>query len=98
MERFFNLKEKPMKVSIAVSLILAALISGCSTHERVVERERPVVTTERVIETPVPAAAGSTLAACTWASQSYSHGAMSCQNGAQYRCDNGAWARTLSSC
>jgi hypothetical protein len=51
-----------------------------------------------VIETPVPAAAGSTLAACTWASQSYSHGAMSCQNGAQYRCDNGAWARTLSSC
>jgi hypothetical protein len=29
-----------------------------------------------------------------WASQTYSTGALSCQENAQFRCNNGSWERT----
>jgi hypothetical protein len=54
--------------------------------------ERPVV-----VERPA-AAVGATSGSCVYASQAYSHGAMSCQDRAQYRCDNGVWNRTFSAC
>jgi hypothetical protein len=56
---------------------------------------------ERVVERgPAPAAAaGSTApAACTWASQSYSSGGVSCQDHSEYRCNNGSWERTANAC
>jgi hypothetical protein len=77
----------------------------------VIERPVPVaspapsvVTTpaisERVVERgPAAAAAGSNApAACMWASQAYSSGALSCQENAQFRCNNGAWERTGAGC
>jgi hypothetical protein len=50
---------------------------------------------ERQTQAPAPApAAGATApAACTWASQSYSSGASSCQDHATYRCNNGNWEK-----
>jgi hypothetical protein len=98
-----------MKATIALTVASAALLSACTT--RVIERPVPmaqpgpsVVTTpaisERVVERgPAPAAAGSTSpAACMWASQTYSSGAISCQENAQFRCNNGSWERTGPAC
>ncbi|HEX9434405.1 MAG TPA: hypothetical protein VF936_16635, partial [Burkholderiales bacterium] len=52
---------------------------------------------ERTTQAPAPAAAGSTApAACTWASQSFSSGASSCQDHAQYRCNAGTWEKIAS--
>jgi hypothetical protein len=99
-----------MKATIALTVASAALFSACTT--RVIERPVPVaqpgpsvVTTpaisERVVERgPAPAAAaGSTSpAACMWASQTYSSGAISCQENAQFRCNNGSWERTANAC
>ena len=86
-----------MKLPIAFLLISLAVIAGCSrpvVRETVVERpvyvDRPVVVQ--------PAAAGATAASCTFASQSYSHGSLSCQDRTAFRCDNGAWTRTLNAC
>jgi hypothetical protein len=92
-----------MKATIALLLVSGAAL-GCTT--RVIERPVPtgpsVVTTpaisERVVER-APAASGSTApAACTWASQSYSSGAVSCQDHAEFRCNNGSWERTANAC
>ena len=92
-----------MKATLAV-IVASAALGACTT--RVIERPVPVsagpsvVTTpaisERVVERgPAPAAAGSTApAACMWASQTYSTGALSCQENAQFRCNNGSWERT----
>ena len=82
-----------MKRTIAVMFISAIAVTGCS---------RPVVK-ETVVERPVVveksvAASGATAPACTYASQAYSHGAISCQDRNQYRCDNGVWNRTYSAC
>jgi hypothetical protein len=33
-----------------------------------------------------------------WASQAYSSGAISCQEHAEFRCNNGAWERTAAAC
>ena len=82
-----------MKLSLSLVLIPGLLLAGCS---------RPVVK-ETVVEKPVvverPAAAGaSTAAACTYASQAYSHGSISCQDRVQYRCDSGVWNRTVTAC
>ena len=98
-----------MKATIAAIVASAATLTACTT--RVVERPVPmaspapsVVTTpaisERVVERgPAPAAAGSTApAACMWASQTYSSGAISCQENAQFRCNNGSWERTGPAC
>ena len=94
-----------MKGTIALLLVSGAALVGCTT--RVIERPVPtgpsVVTTpaisERIVERGPAAAAGSSApAACTWASQSYSSGAVSCQESAQYRCNNGSWERTGFGC
>jgi hypothetical protein len=80
-----------MKKTIALALVATAVLAGCS---------RPVVK-ETIVERPVyvdRAAAGATAPACTYASQSYSHGAISCQDRNQYRCDNGVWNRTANAC
>ena len=86
-----------MKLSIAFLLISTAFLAGCSrpvVRETVVERpvyvDRPVVVQ--------PAAAGASAATCTFASQSYSHGSLSCQDRTAFRCDNGTWTRTLNAC
>ena len=88
-------------------LVSAAIaLAGCT---RVIERPVPVsgspsvVTTpaisERVVERGAPAA-GATVPAntCTWAGQATSNGGMSCQQGQQFRCNNGTWDRTALSC
>ncbi len=92
-----------MRAILALTLILSLGLAGCT---RVIERPAAppsVVTTpaisERVVERQgASAAAGSTTAACTLASQSYSHGALSCQQNAQFRCNNGAWEHTAQAC
>jgi len=81
-----------MKRTLAVMFISAIAVTGCS---------RPAVK-ETVVERPVvvdrAAASGASAPACTYASQSYSHGSVSCQDRNQYRCDNGVWNRTYSAC
>jgi hypothetical protein len=84
-------------------LLVPAAVLGCTT--RVIERPSTpsVVTTpaisERVVERGQSPAAGATApAACTWASQSYSSGAVSCQDHSEYRCNNGSWERTTNAC
>ena len=89
-----------MKLSFALMLVPAVLLAGCSrpvVKETIVER--PVVQ-ERVVErqVPVPAAGATGPAACTFASQSYSHGALSCQDRTEFKCDNGTWRRTFTAC
>jgi len=86
-----------MKRSIALLLVSTAVLTGCSrpvVRETVVERpvyvDRPVVVQ--------PAAAGASAASCTFASQSYSHGSLSCQDRTSYQCNNGSWTRTLNAC
>jgi len=83
-----------MKLSFAFMCVTAVLLAGCSrpvVRETVVER--PVV-----VERAAPAAAGATTPSCAYASQAYSHGAVSCQDRTQYRCDNGIWNRTFNAC
>jgi hypothetical protein len=81
-----------MKVSVPLMLLTALIVAGCA---------RPVVR-ETVVERPVivdrPAAAGATLPSCTYASQSYSQGAVSCQDRTQFLCNGGNWERTLNAC
>ena len=81
-----------MKRTIALLFVSAVVVTGCS---------RPVVK-ETVVERPVvvdrAAASGASAMACTYASQAYSHGAVSCQDRNQYRCDNGIWNRTANAC
>ena len=80
-----------MKRTIAVMFISAIAVTGCS---------RPVVK-ETVVEKPVVvdrAATGASAPSCTYASQSYSHGSVSCQDRNQFRCDNGIWNRTANAC
>lgn len=93
-----------MKATIALTLVVLSMVLAACT--RVIERPAAspsVVTTpaisERVVERPgASATAGSTAAACTWASQSYSDGGLSCQQNSQFRCNNGSWERTAQSC
>jgi hypothetical protein len=87
------------KLSLSLMLIPVVLLAGCSrpvVKETVVEKQPVIV--ERPAPAPAPAAAGATVPSCTYASQSYSHGAISCQDRTQYRCDNGIWNRTLTAC
>ena len=85
--------------TLIVPLSVIGLLAGCSHRERVVER--PVVEKQTVIERQVPVvpAAGATVPpACSWGGAAYSEGALSCQSGQQFRCNNGNWNRTLGSC
>lgn len=87
-----------MKLTIASLFIMTAVVAGCSrpvVRETVVER--PVYVDRPVVVQP-SAATGATAASCTFASQSYSHGSMSCQDRTAFRCDNGTWTRTLNAC
>jgi hypothetical protein len=97
-----------MKASIAV-IVASVALGACVTRVEHVPVPSPapsVVTTpaisERVVErgpAPAPAAVGSTApAACVWASQAYSSGGLSCQQNAQFRCNNGSWERTGLGC
>ena len=88
-----------MKRTIALAFLSAVVVSGCSRpvvkeKETIVERPVPVAPATVI----TPAAAGATAAACAYASQAYSHGAVSCQDRNQYRCDNGVWNRTYNAC
>jgi len=89
-----------MRLSTLVVPLSAALaLVACSHRETVVER--PVVEKQTVIERQVPVipAAGATVPpACSWGGAAYSEGALSCQNGQQFRCNSGNWNRTLGSC
>ncbi|HEY5896574.1 MAG TPA: hypothetical protein VIV54_03360 [Burkholderiales bacterium] len=95
-----------MKTIVAAALLSSLAAVGCT---RVIERPVPVASpapnvvstpaiVERQTQAPAPAAAGATAQACTWASQSYSSGAMSCQDHSQYRCNNGSWEKSALSC
>ena len=93
-----------MKAMIALILVSSTALVACT---RIIERPAPsapsVVSTPAIVErqtqAPAPApAAGATAAACTWASQSYSSGAVSCQDHAEYRCNNGSWERMANAC
>jgi hypothetical protein len=85
-----------MKRSIALIFLSALLLSACGrTIERETVVERPVVR-ETIIERP--AAIGATAPNCVYASQAYSHGALSCQDRTEFKCDNGAWRRTFTAC
>lgn len=93
-----------MKLSIALMFASALVLSACSRpviKETVIERPAPAPAT--VVERPVvierPAAAGASLpASCAYASQSYSHGALSCQDRTEFKCNNGSWTRTFTAC
>jgi hypothetical protein len=86
-----------MKLSIALTLLAATLLAGCSRQPVVRETviERPVVKETTVVQ---PAAGATSPPNCVYASQAYSHGSVSCQDRVQYRCDNGIWNRTLTAC
>jgi hypothetical protein len=82
-----------MKPSVPFMLLTALIVAGCA---------RPVVR-ETVVERPVivdrpSVVAGATLPSCTYASQSYSQGAVSCQDRTQFVCNGGNWERTLNAC
>jgi hypothetical protein len=53
----------------------------------------PTVTREIVVQKPAGAAQS-----CTYSSAVYSDGSLSCHNGFQYRCDDGAWDSLGQSC
>lgn len=95
-----NTNEHAMK-AILGAFAAALLVAACGGPEVVRETvvERPVVREkETVVErVPVPAA-GATAPGCTYESQSYSHGSMSCQEGREFRCTSGIWERTASLC
>ena len=96
-----------MKATFAVILAASTLAVGCT---RTIERQVPVaqpapnvVSTPAIVErertTQAPAAGATGAPACTWASQTYSNGATSCQNHSTYRCNNGTWEQlTAPSC
>ncbi len=81
-----------MKRSIALTFVAVAALAGCS-------QKQPTVVEKPVYIAVPAAAAGSTAApACTYASQAYSQGSISCQDRNQYRCESGVWNRTFSAC
>jgi hypothetical protein len=95
-----------MNRTLIAVLLCSTAVAACT---RVIERPVPtptgpsVVTTpaisERVIERgPAPATGATAPASCSWASQNYSAGALSCQDHAQFRCNNGTWEQTNIGC
>jgi hypothetical protein len=82
-----------MRKAIALAFIPLLLLAGCArpTKETTII-ERPVAAA------PAPAAVGATAPSCTYASQAYSQGSVSCQDRTQFRCENGIWNRTFTAC
>jgi hypothetical protein len=97
-----------MKLSIVFLSVAAVFLAGCSRPVKETIIERPVyVTSPATVVTPAPptttvvtpsASAGATSAGCLYASQNYSHGAVSCQDRTEYKCDAGVWRRTFAAC
>jgi len=89
-----------MRLSTLVVPISAALALAACSHSKETVVERPVVEKQTVIERPVavPAAGATVPPACAWGGAAYSEGALSCQNGQSFRCNNGNWNRTFGSC
>jgi hypothetical protein len=96
-----------MKLSIAFLSVAAVFLAGCSRPVKETIIERPVyVTPPATVVTPAPpttvvtpsASAGATSAGCLYASQNYSHGAVSCQDRTEFKCDAGVWRRTFAAC
>ena len=93
-----------MKGTITLLLVSGAALTACTTRviERPVSSAHSVVTTpaisERVVERGPAASGATTPSACTWASQTYSSGALSCQDHVEFRCNNGAWERSVNAC
>ena len=94
-----------MKATLAIVLASSTALMGCT---RIIERPTPVpsaqpavvstpaIVERQMVQTPAAAAGSTAPAACTWASQSYSTGATSCQDHAMFRCTNGTWERLSS--
>ena len=94
-----------MKATIA--LLTAALAATACT--RVIERPVPTATGPSVVTTPAiservversssSGASAAPTGSCMWNGQATSNGGISCQQGSQYRCNNGTWAQTALSC
>lgn len=94
-----------MKLSIVFLSVAAVFLVGCSRPVKETIIERPVyLTPPATVVTPAPtvvtpsASAGATSAGCAYASQNYSHGALSCQDRNEFKCDAGVWRRTFAAC
>ena len=96
-----------MKLSIVFLSVAAVFLAGCSRPVKETIIERPVyVTPPATVVAPAPpttvvtpsASAGATSAGCAYASQNYSHGALSCQDRTEFKCDAGIWRRTFAAC
>lgn len=96
-----------MKLSIVFLSVAAVFLAGCSRPVKETIIERPVyLTPPATVVTPAPsttvvtpsASAGATSAGCAYASQNYSHGALSCQDRSEFKCDAGVWRRTFAAC
>ena len=87
-----------MKALLAL-LVVPIALAACT---RYIDRPSTpsVVTTpavsERVIEKPTAASGATAAHGCIYASQTYSNGALACQNHAEFRCREGTWERTAT--
>ena len=83
-----------MKASLVLILAASAAVVGCARSPNPAVVSTPAVIERTQVQTP---AAGATAApSCTWASQSFSSGATSCQNHMTYKCNNGSWEQQAS--
>jgi hypothetical protein len=89
-----------MKLSIALMFASAFVLSACARPvvKETTVIERPATVVERPVVIERPAAVGATAPSCVYASQSYSHGALSCQDRTEFKCSNGNWTRTYTAC
>jgi hypothetical protein len=96
-----------MNRPILVACLAVVAVAGCTrTYVRETVAERPVVREQTVVEKPVvverpvvretvierPVVADA-YPSCNFGGVGYSHGSLSCQSGAQYRCSSGTWER-----
>ena len=78
-----------MRASLVLILAASAAIVGCTRASNPAVVSTPAVIERTQVQTP---ATGATAApSCTWASQSFSSGATSCQNHLTYKCNSGTW-------
>ena len=78
-----------MKASLVLILAASAAVVGCARSPNPAVVSTPAVIERTQVQTP---AAGATAApSCTWASQTFSSGATSCQNHLTYKCNSGTW-------